>query len=343
MKLLIITQIVDKNDSVLGFFHSWIEEFSKNFDQVAVICLKKGEYDLPKNVKVLSLGKEEGVSKFKYLLRFYKYIWNERKNYDNVFVHMNPEYVILGVPVWRILRKKTALWYAHGTVTLKLILSVFLANLIFTSTHRGCRVSSKKVKIVGQGIDCNKFAFCNDLDLSNVCTVGRISKTKNIEIIIESIRLLKKEGIDLTFNVYGETLTREDVVYKSELELLVKKGGLAKNVFFNGNVTQNNLPNVLCKNGIFISASQTGSLDKAILEASATGRIVISSNVGAKDFLLNVDKKLTIENTSESFKEVIKEVIIDKKTYNIVHGLKKETCKEHSIVNLIKKIKEHYV
>ena len=55
MKLLILTQVVDKEDHFLGFFHKWIEEFSKNYENITVICLKKGKYDLPNNIKVLSL------------------------------------------------------------------------------------------------------------------------------------------------------------------------------------------------------------------------------------------------------------------------------------------------
>ena len=59
MKILICTQKVDLNDDILGFFHSWIAEFAKQCEKVTVICLYKGEYDLPGNVKVLSLGKEK--------------------------------------------------------------------------------------------------------------------------------------------------------------------------------------------------------------------------------------------------------------------------------------------
>ena len=79
MKLLIITQKVDINDDVLGFFHRWIEEFAKHCEKITVICLQKGEYNLPDNVKVLSLGKEGAMAKIKYALNFYKYIWQERK------------------------------------------------------------------------------------------------------------------------------------------------------------------------------------------------------------------------------------------------------------------------
>ncbi len=59
MKLLILTQKVDKNDPTLGFFHRWIEEFANHYENLTIICLEKGIYTLPKNVQVLSLGKEE--------------------------------------------------------------------------------------------------------------------------------------------------------------------------------------------------------------------------------------------------------------------------------------------
>src|SRR3989344_232174 len=114
MRLLIVTQKVDKKDPILGFFHRWIEEFAKNFEKVTVVCLEKGEYNLPTNVKVLSLGKEERRSKAEYISRFYRYIWQERKNYDAVFVHMNQEYVLLGWKFWKLWGKKIFLWRNHA-------------------------------------------------------------------------------------------------------------------------------------------------------------------------------------------------------------------------------------
>ena len=64
MKLLICTQKVDKNDDLLGFFHAWIAEFAQNCEGVTVVCLFRGEVDLPENVRVLSLGKESGDFRF---------------------------------------------------------------------------------------------------------------------------------------------------------------------------------------------------------------------------------------------------------------------------------------
>src|SRR3989344_7648100 len=130
MKLLIITQKIDKNDDLLGIYHKWVKKIAAKCESVRVICLYKGEYDLPDNVKVFSLGKEKKKSNFLYVVNFYKYIWKMRKQYDVVFVHMNPEYAILGGLFWKIWGKKVVLWYAHYLSNLKLKLAIVFADKI---------------------------------------------------------------------------------------------------------------------------------------------------------------------------------------------------------------------
>jgi len=56
---LFITQKIDKNDDLLGVYHEWIKRLALEFEVVNAICLYKGKYDLPPNVRVYSLGKEE--------------------------------------------------------------------------------------------------------------------------------------------------------------------------------------------------------------------------------------------------------------------------------------------
>jgi hypothetical protein len=153
MKLLIVAQVIDKNHPILGFFHRWVEEFAKHCEHIHIICLQKGVFDFPANVTVHSLGKEEERGKLVYLLRFYSLIWKLRHDYDQVFVHMNQIYVILGAPLWRTWSKKVGLWYAHGAVSYSLKVAVRLANIVFTSTEEGLRIATPKKVIVGQGID----------------------------------------------------------------------------------------------------------------------------------------------------------------------------------------------
>src|SRR3989338_409325 len=145
MKLLIITQKVDINDDVLGFFNQWIEEFAKHCEKITVVCLQKGPYNLPDNVKVLSLGKEKGTSRLKYLCNFYKYIWSERKNYEKVFVHMNQEYVLLGGIFWKMFGKKIYMWRNHYLSNLKLKLAMIFADKVVTSIKQAFPLDSRKL------------------------------------------------------------------------------------------------------------------------------------------------------------------------------------------------------
>mgnify|MGYP001615605383 FL=1 len=96
MKLLVLTQKVDKDDPILGFFHTWVLRLSEKFESVVVICLEKGDFDLPHNVEVFSLGKEKGKNRLQYIFQFFNLCFFKSLKYDAFFVHMNQEYVLLG-------------------------------------------------------------------------------------------------------------------------------------------------------------------------------------------------------------------------------------------------------
>ena len=55
MRLLILMQTVDRKDSALGFYHSWIVELAKHFEHITIFALKIGEHDLSRNVTIISL------------------------------------------------------------------------------------------------------------------------------------------------------------------------------------------------------------------------------------------------------------------------------------------------
>ncbi|MDD5074974.1 MAG: hypothetical protein PHO54_03790 [Candidatus Peribacteraceae bacterium] len=109
MKLLIVTQKADRTDPILGFFHRWLEEFSPRVETLTVIAQSAGDFALPSNTRVLSLGKEKGRSRVAQILTFWKLIWSGRDSYDRVLVHMTPVWVVLGAPVWAVLRKRVFL------------------------------------------------------------------------------------------------------------------------------------------------------------------------------------------------------------------------------------------
>lgn len=281
MRLLILTQKVDTQDPILGFFHRWIEEFAQHCESVIVVCLYEGTHQLPNNVRVLSLGKEGGSSRSKYLWRFYTYIWRERKNYDAVYVHMNQIYVILGALAWRVLGKKISWWYAHGSVSFSMRVAEKCANLIFTSTPKGFRILSPKVHIVGQGIDTELFKpieRTGGTDSFVIVSTGRIGPVKHLDVLIRALKIVLGTNPKAELYLYGSPQTVSEQAYQRTLEDLVEKENLSGKVHFPGAIVYTDLPRVLANAGVFAQASQTGSLDKAVLEALAMNIPAVSTN-----------------------------------------------------------------
>jgi len=303
MKLLIVTQKIDINDDILGFMHSWVLELAKRCEQVIVVCLQKGEYRFPKNVRVLSLGKEGGQSKIKYISNFYKHLWNERKNYDTVFVHMNKEYVIMGGLFWRLTGKKIGLWYVHKKVSFQLILAELLAHVIFTSAKESFNLPSKKLKIVGHGIDLAKFSDSRrpeNQENFKIIYVGRISRIKNQELSIKAVDILvNKRGFEkIKVDFIGATIYPEDEAYKAELIKFIKNNQLENYINFVGSVPNKDIAKVYLEADLSLNLCPTGGMDKAVLESLAAGLPVIVFNK-AFATILNNHGNLLLDNLSE--------------------------------------------
>jgi len=279
MKVLMITQKIDASDDVLGVYQEWARRISESFEKLSVICLYEGVNNLPEDIRVFSLGKEKNRSKFLYSKNFFSYIWNLRNDYDIVFVHMNPIYVILGWPFWAINKKKIFLFYAHYKTGYLLRLASLFCTNILTSVPESCSLKSKKVKVVGQGIDTD--VFCRD-DKYNRSTntflfVGRISPVKKLEVLIDALFLLIKEGRDVTLSVVGGA-DYGDKEYFNSINQKIKNYRLEERVTFIGRVPNKSMAKFYNEHEFLINLTETGSFDKAILEAMACECLPIVSN-----------------------------------------------------------------
>ncbi|MEK7654126.1 MAG: glycosyltransferase family 4 protein [Patescibacteria group bacterium] len=291
MKLLFITQKVDKNDDVLGVYHRWIDGLSKHFEKISVICLQKGQIDLPSNVSVYSLGKELIVgSRWRYAVRFLRLIWQLRHDYDRVFVHMNPEYIILGGLLWKLSGKKIALWYAHYLSNFKLRIAVWFANRVVTSIRMAFPFPTKKLQVLQQGIDTNLFSpaqtFRSPSDALSVLFLGRIAPVKNLDVLVRAIQLARQRSLVKLSIVGAPTLGRSaERGYYMSVKQLVDDLGLAGLVDFHNPIANKDTPAIYRKHDLFVNLTVTGSFDKSTLEAMACGIPVLVSNLAFRDIL----------------------------------------------------------
>lgn len=284
MKLLIITQKVDATDSNLGFFVRWIEEFAKHCEHVTVIANEVGAYDLAQNVTVLSLGKETGASRLLRVFRYRKMLWKTLPNVDGIFFHMCPEYVLAAKFLPKLFGKKSVLWYTHKEVSLRLRVASWLVNRIFTASKESCRLRSKKVEVVGHGIDTETRIHTNkDTNLHEyktgprnpeqlrLVTVGRIAPVKDLRTLIAAWREVRKQFPQAALAIIGEPITAEDMLYKETLQKEFSEVEWKGSMPYGTVYTQDSY-------SAFVHASQTGSMDKAVLEALAAGLPVFTSS-----------------------------------------------------------------
>jgi glycosyltransferase involved in cell wall biosynthesis len=304
MKLLILTQKVDSEDDVLGFMHHWIEELAKRCQTIVVICLWQGRHNLPANVKVLSLGKEKERSKIKHLFRFYRYIWQEKKCYEIVFVHMNKEYVVLGGLWWRLLNKKIVLWYNHRQGNLWSLIAGWFAHKIFYTSSFSffARSGFKKAQIMPAGIDTEIFKRQEMVVVpaNSVFSLGRISPIKNIETLIETANFLDKKNLNFILNIGGEA-GEKDKEYFARIKKLARELEIKGKINFLGKIPHNRSPAFYNQNEFFINLTNAGSLDKTALEAMACERLVLVSNAAFSDIFPDDLKGRLIFQEKNSF------------------------------------------
>ena len=345
-----ITQKVDINDSVFGFTHRWIEKFAEKFESVTVICLYKGEFHLSPDIKVLSLGKESGQSRAKYVRNFYKYIWQERKNYDAVFVHMNPVYAVLGGLFWRIYGKKVALWYSHKKGGYLRKLSIFFVDRIFSvADEHFIEHRNNKFRALGHGIDTDYFC-CDEHSKGNnpkvILTVGRIAPLKEYDSLIEGIHefLNRYKFYNFKVKIVGEPQTPQELAYQEGLKKKIENLGMGRYFDFLGPVSNYGIISYLCGADVFLNMQCKGGIGKASLEAMSCGTPTLICTPAVNDFLGDAKEYFYHDGTARDFADKLYKCLNISPSQRIKYSdiLRGIVTKHHNLDNLAGKIREEF-
>lgn len=273
MRLLFVTQVVDETHPVLGFACGWVRALSTQLDQLIVVgqfvSRPPPVFDSP--VKIHSLGKEWGVSRWWQTLRFWSLLWREASNYDAVFVHMTPIWVIFAAPLCVVLRKPIYLWYEARGRGWNLRLALLLVRKVFSASRSGMPIETRRSVIVGHGIDTDLFRPEGRTEPDFLITVGRITASKHLPRIIDAFATLPHS---YRLAIVGEPTTEADLTLAHELDMRLSRPQFVGRVVINS-CRHSQLPEQLGRAALFLHAATT-SLDKAVLEAMACGVLVVS-------------------------------------------------------------------
>lgn len=110
-----------------------------------------------------------------------------------------------------------------------------------------------------------------------VCSVGRISKDKNLELMVDVANVIQRKGLDCDFWIVG------DGEHKTELEEYIRKSGV-DNITLWG-TAENPYPYFRCSDA-FLSTSLVEALSSVVVEAMLLGKpVMVTKYTGATEIV----------------------------------------------------------
>ena len=283
MKLLFLTQVLDRGDAVLGFVPRWVRGLAAHADEVRVIALEVGDTsDLPANVDWRELGRHGRVGRFLRYKSFLKQaLW--RDGFDTVLSHMVPRYALVSDGPARRVGAGRYLWYTHAGIDVRLVKAVQKVEKVFTASEESLRVKTAKKVVTGHGIDLEHFddAGAPADDPPRLLSVGRLTPRKDPLTVVAALGLCVERGLELELDLVGAGLTEGDQAYRLRVQEAIAERGLGERVHLHGARPYLEVPELYRRASVVINASLTGSLDKVCLEAMASRRPVVSCNDAA--------------------------------------------------------------
>ena len=281
MRLLLVTQVVDTEDLYLSFFTQWINELALHFDSIEVICLKRGSYNPPSNVRIHSLGKERGAhffSRIFYIVYFMLLIWRLRSRYDTVLVHMNQEYVLLAGWLWRLLGKPVSMWRNHYAGSWLTTVAAFFCTKLFCTSEHSYTARYRKTVLMPVGVDTKRFSIDDSTRTpKSILFFARMAPSKNPFLLLEALRKLTEKNISFTATFAGSALPEYEAYYQS-LVSRTEHYKLSERVLFVPGVPNSEAPALFHSHDIFVNCARSGMFDKAIFEAASSGCHVLASS-----------------------------------------------------------------
>ena len=166
----------------------------------------------------------------------------------------------------------------------------------------------------------------------NLVSVGRFSKEKAFEDLIEVIGIVKKDIPNIHLNLVGDGKLKNDITNK--IESLDLKG----NIKLCGYLSQSEIKKVMLDSSLYVMTSLSESFGLVLIEANSYGIpcIAFDSASGAKQIIEN--KELLISNRDkEKMAKLIVKLLKDKDKLQAYGKEAYNNCQKYLLANVKKK------
>lgn len=245
------------------------------------------------------------------------------------------------IPKRRLRAQRILSFFVDGIMTLSEEMAKEYASLI--------NINRDKIRVLYNGVDTEKFTSTKiesdrlrkELNIEKddyvVGFVGRINPVKDIQTLLDAAPIVKKHIRKLKFVIVGEGDDR------SRLQNYVSRNGMVNNVIFAGQ--RDDIADCLNIMDLYVQPSLYEGMSNTIVEAMATGRTVLATNVGGTPELIKheVDGILFTPGNPEELAEYIKYLYDNpEKAYSLANNAYRKVIKQFSIPTMVKNYENLY-
>lgn len=274
--------------------------------EVSLLTDEKSDIDIP-FTKIFKLKTIRLFPQYRFMIGLNKLFHNDEFNqFDIIHIFEYPVFVTDYLTIKKNEITPPIIISLHGTLHQfnKFPLNLFKKIHNFIMLHFQNNVSSflvsslaEKQGVISNGIYEKKIKILppamkifpiikQNLPKRKIVYVGRLSKTKNVDLLIKAFSKVKTQNIDLV-------IAGPDFGMLKKLKNITKDYGLENKVFFTGWISEEEKMKLLSETTIFVHPSLEDVFLLSLLEAAAIGIPCVSFDIESNSDILD-DKKTGI-------------------------------------------------
>lgn len=171
---------------------------------------------------------------------------------------------------------------------------------------------SASIDVIPTGVDLNQFypdKSGKQSDSTRLLTVGRLSVTKRVSVLINAVEILHKAGQKVSFTIAGGGPLEQ------QLRQIVSEKALADIICMTGRINPEQMPEIYRRHDLLISATMQEGLSNAMLEAMASGLPIVTTRCEGLDELIAGNAIIVEKSDPQLIASAIRQLTQDSRTY----------------------------
>jgi glycosyltransferase involved in cell wall biosynthesis len=296
MKLVFVTQVLDPAHGSLAQTLDLVAALALETDELVVLCREDRWGGAPAGVRVRTYDARTKIGR---AVAYQRQLAASLPGADAVLAHMVPTFLILAAPLARVRRVPLLLWYTHWHGGRLLRVATALCAAALSVDKASYPFASPKVRGIGHAIDVTVFAAQPPGTLAGplrLLVFGRTARWKGLATLLEAFALARDGGLDAVLEIRGPSLTDDERTHREELVATIERDDrLRDRALVAAAVPRSEVPALIGAADVVVSPAEPASgaaLDKAVYEAAACARPVVTTNAALAPFLRDLPLSL---------------------------------------------------